>query len=247
MLYYHETTEFEPDGKGGHWREDYWKEFIGRLSPNIAKRGMPVVGVWETALGAGNTNEIIFLYRTKDYTTCGEWLKAAKTDPVVINRRGEMWVYREHWYTKLMQTSPGHDLSILKATENDERWAHATDQSWLYYQETVQFEHDGKNGHWFRDYWPQFNGKLVPHLKTLKIDLVGAWETPVGSGVGSEFTFLWRTKDFGTWAEFVTSRKTDSFVKRWKAETADYLYRWDSRLLIPAPGHEVSILRKLGE
>src|SRR5262249_9930648 len=116
MIYYEEIVPFEPDGKDGHWHEDYWKEFSGRLAPTMSRLGIPVVGVWETPPGAGQGSECVFLYRTESYATYGDFIArthGAAVDPVVHKRRGEMWVYRQRWFTKILLTTPGHEVSLL--------------------------------------------------------------------------------------------------------------------------------------
>jgi len=115
-LYELELTEFVPDGRGGRWREDYWLEFRERLLSILERLGVELVGAWETAPGSGHADEFAFLYRTADFSSWQGFIEAtagAPRDPVLRQRRSEMWVWREQWYSKLMVPAVGHELSLL--------------------------------------------------------------------------------------------------------------------------------------
>lgn len=115
-LYEMEFTAFSPDGRDGHWREDYWPEFRERLFPTLGRLGLDLVGAWETAPGSGHADECVFLYRTQDFSTWQGFIDStigSTKDPVLRARRGEMWVWREQWYSKVMIPAAGHALSLL--------------------------------------------------------------------------------------------------------------------------------------
>ncbi len=253
MLYYEETVQFEPDGKDGHWRADYWEDFKNLLAPNMAKRGVYVVGVWDTPVGAGHGNEVTLLYRTRDWTSFSEFLSGGKADTKFRQRWSQQSVYRQRWYTKVMVPAPGHEVSILhqRAESAVEPAAGSGDGEnagrYLYYEETVQFEPDGKDGHWRADYWEDFKSILAPQMAAWGLPLVGAWETPVGAGHGNEVTFLWRTSSWTTFGEFQEARKTETkFRERWSQQWV-YRQSWYTKVIVPALGHEVSILRRQAE
>ncbi len=251
MLYYEETVIFEPDGKNDHWRENYWKDFQQILAPHMGSRGMHVVGVWETPVGAGNGNEITLLYRTKDWTSYGQFLHGGQTDMKFRERWAQQWVYRQHWFTKVIRPAPGHVHGVLhKETEAMVEPGPAKTPSrdrWVYYEETTIFEPDGKNDHWRSKYWEDFGNILAPRMAAWGVPLVGVWETPVGAGHGNEFTFLWRAKDWATFGEFLDGRKKDdAFRKRWGQQWV-YRQKWFTKLILPAPGHAAGILRRQAE
>ncbi|MEE9284572.1 MAG: hypothetical protein V3V35_02465 [Dehalococcoidia bacterium] len=253
MLYYEETVQFEPDGKNGHWRSDYWEDFKSLLAPNMAKRGVYVVGVWETPVGAGRGNEFTFLYRTEDWASFGQFLAGGKADTAFRQRWSQQWVYRQHWYSKVIVPAPGHVVSIL-GQQTEPAVApplgggiSEPEQQYLYYEETTTFEPDGKEGHWRSDYWGDFKDILAPKMAEWGMPLVGVWETPVGAGHGNEVTFLWRTRNWTTFGEFQEARKTDTaFRQRW-AEQWVYRESWYTKVIVPSPGHAVSILRQQAE
>ena len=115
-LYELELTDFVPDGRGGRWREDYWPEFRERLVSILERLGVELVGAWETAPGSGHADEFAFLYRTTDFSSWQRFIEAiagSPRDPVLRQRRSEMWVWREQWYSKLMVPAVGHQLSLL--------------------------------------------------------------------------------------------------------------------------------------
>ncbi|TMC47540.1 MAG: hypothetical protein E6J14_15435 [Chloroflexi bacterium] len=115
-LYELELTAFAPDGRGGRWREDYWPEFRDRLHPTLTRLGLEVVGAWETAPGCGALDECAFLYRAPDFSAWHRFLEAVRgstRDPVLRQRRGEMWVWREQWLTRLLLPAAGHAASLL--------------------------------------------------------------------------------------------------------------------------------------
>ena len=74
-LYEVEFTQFAPEGRDGHWREDYWPEFRERLFPTLGRLGLDLVGAWETAPGSGQADECVFLYRTRDFGTRSDQLR----------------------------------------------------------------------------------------------------------------------------------------------------------------------------
>jgi hypothetical protein len=116
-LYEMEFTEFRADGRDGHWREDYWPEFRERLYPTLVRLGVDLVGAWETAPGSGLADECVFLYRTHDFASWQGFIDSiggSTKDPVLRARRGEMWVWREQWYSKMMIPSAGHAGSSLR-------------------------------------------------------------------------------------------------------------------------------------
>jgi hypothetical protein len=115
-LYEMEFTAFQPDGRDGHWREDYWPEFRERLFPTLVRLGVDLVAAWETAPGSGHADECVFLYRTHDFSSWQGFIDSisgSTKDPVLRARRGEMWVWREQWYSKVMIPATGHALSLL--------------------------------------------------------------------------------------------------------------------------------------
>jgi hypothetical protein len=115
-LYEVEFTQFQPEGRDGRFREDYWPEFRERLFPTLGRLGLDLVGAWETAPGSGWADECVFLYRTRDFASWQAFIDSSigtTKDPVLRARRSEMWVWREQWYSKLMVPSPGHGASAL--------------------------------------------------------------------------------------------------------------------------------------
>ena len=113
-----EYTDFAPDGRGGRWRQDYWPEFRTRLAPTLERLGVDLIGAWATAPGSGNADEHVFLYRTADFDSWGAYLEriaGAGLDPVLRERRSEMWVWREQWYTSVLLPAPPHAVSLLGA------------------------------------------------------------------------------------------------------------------------------------
>lgn len=249
MLYYEETTTFEPDGKNSHWRSDYWKDFETLLVPKMAERGVYLVGVWETPVGAGFGNEFTFLWRTKDWNTWGSFLEKRHSDTAFRKRWGQQWVYRQSWYTKVITPAPGHEVGILRKQAETTAEPAGTEpaqakQPYLYYEETVIFEVDGKENHWRSDYWSDFKSILAPNMAKWGIPVVGVWETPVGSGHGNELTFLYRTKDWTSFGQFLEKSRSDMpFRKRWSQQWV-YRQKWFTKVMRPATGHPLSILHR---
>lgn len=111
-----EYTEFAPDGRGGRWRQEYWPEFRTRLAPTLARLGVDLVGSWVTAPGSGRWDEHVFLYRAADFEAWRAYLERIAgpgLDPVLRERRGEMWVWREQWQTSVLLPAPPHAASLL--------------------------------------------------------------------------------------------------------------------------------------
>ncbi len=250
MLYYHETTYFEPDGKNGHWRSDYWEDFKDILVPHQIKRGMHVVGVWETPVGSGHGNEFTFLYRINDWADFGQFLDKRVRDMNFRERWSQQWVYRQRWYTRLLVPAPGHEAGLLHRDMESTVEPQGPDRRdepikpHVYYQETVTFEVDGKDGHWRSEYWEDFKAILAPKMAEWGMPLIGVWETPVGAGHGNEFTFLWRTDNWTTFGGFLDNWKADTeFRQRW-SQQAVYRQQWYTKCLTAAPGHAISILHR---
>ena len=250
-LHYLETMVLAPDGKRGNWRDRYWGEFCGTLVPLMQGWGFSLAGAWQTPIGAGHGNEFSVLWSVDGESAWAEHVRrmvGPTRDPGLRAWRSAASDYVEHSAGRLLVASPGHDLTVLGRRAAGERVeVMPAARPWLYEVEFTQFAPEGRDGHWREDYWPEFRERLFPTLGRLGLDLVGAWETAPGSGQADECVFLYRTRDFGTWQQFIDASAgstRDPVLRARRAEMWVWRERWYTKLMVPAAGHEVSLLRR---
>jgi hypothetical protein len=248
-----ETVHIGPDGRRGRWRDEYWAAMREIHVPWMAEHAFELVGIWLTPIGAGESNQLTVLWECPDVAAWERWAadcSGPTRDPTLQRWREVSAQFVDRAESRLLRPSPGHDLTLLGAPAPRSPNAGQRSASWVYELELTEFRPEGHDGHWRRDYWPEFRQRFVPTLTRLGVELVGAWETSPGCGPADEHVFLYRVPDFAAWGRYldVLRRATDDPVLRARrAEMWVWREVWHTRLMLPTPVHEVSLLHRVFE
>jgi hypothetical protein len=221
-IYLHEVIDIILSG-----RADYFDHMVNGYVDWGRSRGMELFGIWGTLGSTARWPEVINVW---EY---GDWANVASI--FAHETRGHDGMQDpalKAWWLKAQKFRSGGFDRLMQATETSPT-AHELEARGVAGSEAFRHEIIGLRPGQAKPFLERVEGEWAPYLKTLGVELAGAYRTLMRDN--SEAILIWSCKTWEGWASAEEEIDQGARGEAWRASVRDLITSFRTDVMVSAP------------